>query len=81
MVDRLFHPLIDRPLPAMALQTFGGAPIDIESWKGHVVVLDFWATWCGPCREELPVLAEVERKYHDDARVIVLAADTGSSFF
>lgn len=42
----------------------GGKPLSIASWKGKVVLIDFWATWCPPCRESLPHLAQLYHDYH-----------------
>lgn len=46
-------------------------PLDISQYQGSVVVVDFWASWCGPCRESFPWLNEMQRKYADDDLVIV----------
>jgi thiol-disulfide isomerase/thioredoxin len=54
----------DHPLaPAISLTDIEGKKLELAEYKGKVVVLDFWATWCGPCRIEIPGLIEMQDKY------------------
>jgi len=61
------------PLPDVAFTDLSGKPQSLEAFKGKVVVLNFWATWCGPCRDELPMLDKLVKEY-GDKDVVILAA-------
>jgi peroxiredoxin len=51
------------PAPTFALKTVEGRPIDSESLRGKVVLVNFWATWCGPCKEEMPALQRLKQTF------------------
>ena len=51
------------PAPAFTLSGRGGKSIDLSQFKGQVVMINFWATWCGPCRQEMPLLEDIYKKY------------------
>ena len=68
--------LVQKPVPSVSIQPFDGVPIPLSSFKGKsVVVLDFWATWCSPCRTSLPMLAEVARDFRDRGVVVFAVSD------
>ena len=61
--------------PAFSLDTTAGATVTLGSLRGRLVVLHFWATWCGACRREMPLLQEIPRDHADD--VTILGIDLG----
>lgn len=56
------EPTIASPLDAFTFPDLAGKPRRIAEWRGKVVAVNFWATWCAPCREEIPLFMEVRRE-------------------
>ncbi|MFB3825335.1 MAG: thioredoxin-like domain-containing protein [Bryobacteraceae bacterium] len=54
----------------------GGATLKLASLKGKIIVFDFWATWCGPCRTQHPLYEEVKKRFAGDASVVFLSVNT-----
>lgn len=58
-LGRTANPLINQPAPEVAFTTVDGQAVRLSDHKGQVVLLDLWATWCGPCRKSLPHIQEL----------------------
>ena len=64
--------------PALTEKTLEGKPLSLDSYKGKVVLLDFWATWCPPCRAAIPNLKAQYQKYHAKGfEVVGISLDSG----
>jgi len=55
--------LIESPAPDFTLKSSGGENLKLSEFRGDVVMINFWASWCGPCRQELPLLDELYNNY------------------
>ena len=63
-------------VPEFSLETIDGEPVSFSNLEGQVVVLNFWATWCPPCRREMPLLDVVHKQYRSRG-VSVIGIDVG----
>ncbi len=66
------------PVPALSLKTLDGRQLESGDWKGKVTLVNFWATWCPPCREEIPDLIKLQERYKDHLQIIGVSADEGA---
>lgn len=67
-----------RPAPDFSLPQLDGQTLQLSSYRGKVVLLDFWATWCDPCREETPYLVQLQQKYGERGlQIIGISMDDG----
>ncbi|MCU0656010.1 MAG: TlpA family protein disulfide reductase [Polyangiaceae bacterium] len=74
------HRLVDQPAPEFSLEVVHngavGSKVNLAEFRGKPVLIDFWATWCGPCQIEAPILNRVAERYRDRG-LVVLGVNTG----
>ena len=66
---------LEKPAPALDAVTISGAKLDLVAHKGKVMVLDFWATWCGPCRDGLDDLERLQKSHGEKGVVVIGISD------
>lgn len=64
-------PLQEGPAPDFTLQLFDGSQLSLSELRGQVVVLNFWASWCPPCRDEAPMLESAWQRYREQGLIVV----------
>ncbi len=57
--------------PDFTLRDLNGDSVSLKEYRGQIVLLDFWATWCAPCRVSIPELVELQKKYGDQGVVVI----------
>ena len=68
--------VVGQPAPALVASTRDSKAFDLAALKGKVVIIHYWATWCAPCREEMPVLEAIWRTYHGKGmEMLAISAD------
>ena len=68
--------LVAAPGPALELETFDGRTVRLADYRGQIVLVHFWATWCGPCEREIPHLLAFARRHRaDGVRLLAVSLD------
>ena len=71
-------PAVGQTAPALRVSTLAGEAFDLGDLRGKVVIVNFWATWCSPCRQEMPALSAFYQKHHaQGVEMIGLSVDQG----
>ncbi len=65
------HPLVGKAAPEIDLLTIDGVPVKLSELRGRPVLVNFWATWCPPCREEFPLMADAYAEHQADGLEIL----------
>jgi thiol-disulfide isomerase/thioredoxin len=67
------------PVAALTLKTLDGRQLSSAEWRGKVTIVNFWATWCGPCRAEIPDLVALQKKYGKYVQIVGISQDEAAA--
>lgn len=74
--DRAGHAEVGKAAPDLSIQTLNGkGKVSLESLQGKTVIVDFWATWCGPCKQSFPALEELSKRLGDKVEIVGISVD------
>src|SRR5690606_420372 len=76
LIAELRKKMIDEDAPDFTLTNLNNEEVTLSSLRGKTVIIDFWATWCGPCIQSFPAMQTAVNKYKDDPNVVFLFVDT-----
>jgi thiol-disulfide isomerase/thioredoxin len=63
--------------PDFTMKNLAGKDVKLSDYRGKIVFINFWATWCGPCRHEVPIFVDLQKEYGDDLVILGISLDQG----